>query len=93
VVVADIDSKSAAEVVAEFGDAAVPVNVDVTKEESIFNAYREATLAFGASMWSSRTPASPRARRSPRPRSNCGTAITTSSPAATSSSPERRHDC
>jgi rhamnulose-1-phosphate aldolase/alcohol dehydrogenase len=47
VVVADIDSKSAAEVVAEFGDAAVPVNADVTKEESIFNAYREATLTFG----------------------------------------------
>jgi NAD(P)-dependent dehydrogenase (short-subunit alcohol dehydrogenase family) len=47
VVVADIDSKSAAEVVAEFGDAAVPVNADVTKEDSVFNAYREATLAFG----------------------------------------------
>jgi NAD(P)-dependent dehydrogenase (short-subunit alcohol dehydrogenase family) len=47
VVVADIDSKSAAEVVAEFGDAAVPVDVDVTDEASIIGAYRAATLAFG----------------------------------------------
>jgi rhamnulose-1-phosphate aldolase/alcohol dehydrogenase len=47
VVVADIDSKSAAEVVAEFGDAAVPVDVDVTDEDSIIGAYRAATLAFG----------------------------------------------
>jgi rhamnulose-1-phosphate aldolase/alcohol dehydrogenase len=47
VVVADIDSKSAAEVVTEFGDAAVPVDVDVTDEASIVAAYRAATLAFG----------------------------------------------
>jgi rhamnulose-1-phosphate aldolase/alcohol dehydrogenase len=47
VVVADIDSKSAAEVVAEFGDAAIPVDIDVTDEPSIIAAYRAATLAFG----------------------------------------------
>jgi rhamnulose-1-phosphate aldolase/alcohol dehydrogenase len=47
VVVADLDAKSSAEVVAEVGDSAVSVDVDVTDERSIIDAYRSATLAFG----------------------------------------------
>ncbi len=47
VIVADINSNSAAEVVAEFGDAAVPVDMDVTDEASVMDAFRSAVLAFG----------------------------------------------
>jgi rhamnulose-1-phosphate aldolase/alcohol dehydrogenase len=47
VVVADLDGKSSAEVVAEVGDSAVSVDIDVTDEQSIIDAYRGATLAFG----------------------------------------------
>jgi rhamnulose-1-phosphate aldolase/alcohol dehydrogenase len=47
VVVADLDGKSAAGVVADVGDSAVSVDVDVTDEHSIIDAFRDATLAFG----------------------------------------------
>ncbi|MFC9608115.1 bifunctional aldolase/short-chain dehydrogenase [Streptomyces niveus] len=49
VVVADVNARSAAEVAGELGgaDRAVAVTVDVTDEEAIAAAFREAVLAFG----------------------------------------------
>ena len=49
VVVTDIDADSAGAVASEIGsrDLAVPVSVDVTDEDQIAAAMREATLAFG----------------------------------------------
>ncbi|MFD9872175.1 bifunctional aldolase/short-chain dehydrogenase [Streptomyces niveus] len=49
VVVADMNARSAAEVAGELGgaDRAVAVTVDVTDEEAIAAAFREAVLAFG----------------------------------------------
>lgn len=49
VVVADVNEQSAAEVAAELGgaDRAVAVTVDVTDEDAIAAAFREAVLAFG----------------------------------------------
>ncbi len=49
VVVADIDADSVGAVASEIGssDLAVPVSVDVTDEDQIAAAMREATLAFG----------------------------------------------
>ncbi|MFB8351271.1 bifunctional aldolase/short-chain dehydrogenase [Streptomyces niveus] len=49
VVVADVNARSAADVAAELGgaDRAVAVTVDVTDEEAIAAAFREAVLAFG----------------------------------------------
>ncbi|MGW3955524.1 bifunctional aldolase/short-chain dehydrogenase [Streptomyces sp. NPDC004752] len=49
VVVADLNAESAAAVAKELGgpDKAVPVTVDVTSEEQIAAAFREAVLAFG----------------------------------------------
>ncbi|WP_405817863.1 bifunctional aldolase/short-chain dehydrogenase [Streptomyces sp. NBC_00838] len=49
VVVADVNARSAAEVAGELGgaDRAVAVTVDVTDEDAIAAAFREAVLAFG----------------------------------------------
>jgi rhamnulose-1-phosphate aldolase/alcohol dehydrogenase len=49
VVVADLNTKSAASVAEELGgpDRAVPVTVDVTSEEQIAEAFKTAALAFG----------------------------------------------
>lgn len=49
VVVADVNERSAAEVAGELGgaDRAVAVTVDVTDEDAIAGAFREAVLAFG----------------------------------------------
>ncbi|WP_381803251.1 bifunctional aldolase/short-chain dehydrogenase [Streptomyces niveus] len=49
VVVADVNARSATEVAGELGgaDRAVAVTVDVTDEEAIAAAFREAVLAFG----------------------------------------------
>ncbi|MFD3923945.1 bifunctional aldolase/short-chain dehydrogenase [Streptomyces sp. NPDC058595] len=49
VVVADVNGRSAAEVAGELGgaDRAVAVTVDVTDEDAIAAAFREAVLAFG----------------------------------------------
>lgn len=47
VVAADIDLESAREAVEQFGDSGLAVAADVTEEEAVEAAFREATLAYG----------------------------------------------
>jgi rhamnulose-1-phosphate aldolase/alcohol dehydrogenase len=47
VVVADIDRDGAARLATELGDAGIAVELDVTSEASVVEAYRAAVLAFG----------------------------------------------
>lgn len=92
VVVADVNARSATEVAGELGgaDRAVAVTVDVTDEEAIAAAFREAVPPSAGWTWSSTTPGSrSRSRCWRRPRGT-GTSSTTSWRAARSSSHGRR---
>ena len=90
VVATDLDAQGAAALADELGEVAISARADVLDEQGIDRRVpHRGDSRSAASTSSSRTPASPRARRSRRPRSSCGIATTTSSRAGTFSSPGR----